>query len=241
VSAEAPVAGHLIEDSVFRKILIGSAVAHLLLGVLLVVSSGWRGSVRPAPIFVDLVAPPRARPAPTPPVVAKPAPKPVEKAVVLKPKPTPAPKPAPKPEPKAPPRETAPVQEAAPSAAEVLAKLRQQVGPTPEAAPREVAKTGNGGGRFDPELAAYHRRVRTLLQNNWAGVAAFRGQEKLMARFSVDLDPRGNVRSLSREESSGNRFFDDSAERAIRRSAPFPSPPRGDITLDVVFEPKGVF
>lgn len=234
-------AGTLLESARFRRSLVASGVGHLLLAAFLAFAPlVHRRAVTPTPVYVDIVSPPRPRPAPAmkvQPAAAKPRVRQrVEQPVVLKPKPAAKPKPA---EP-ATPAEPEPASKVAdaPSAADLLARLREQVGPETEVA--DQAERG-GGGRFDPVLAAYHRRVTGLLQSNWAGVAAFRGQQSLAAHFEVELDAMGGMVSLSKTRSSGNRFFDESAERAIRRSVPFPSPPRGAITLDVIFEPKGVF
>jgi TonB family protein len=243
MSAEETVGG-LLERRDFRRALVGSGVGHLLLAAALLIVPSFRSAyLRPSPVFVDLVAPPRpsapamkVQRAATLPVIRQQ----VEEAVVLRPKP----KPKAEPKPPAPEKAKEPVEPAkaeepveAPSAAELLARLREKVGEEPQSA----ARAGDGGGRFDPELAAYHRRVTAVLQSNWAGLSAFRGQSSLVAQFEVGLDGQGAVLELSQTRSSGNRFFDESAERAIRRSAPFPSPPRGPIRLDVVFEPKGVF
>lgn len=231
----APAAPALIQLPEFRRVLVVSGTAHLLLGLLLVVAPALRGpSLRPAPVFVEIVEPARPKPAPRPaPMKAPPKPAPrqvVDQPVVLKPKPRPTPEPKPRTEPRV---EETP----APSAAELLARLRDRVGPE-EAAARPAA---NGSrGRVDPLLAAYQRRVKAVLASNWTGVAAFHGQPELVAGFRVQLDSSGAIRGIRLERSSGNRFFDQSAERAIRRSTPFPSPPRGPTTLDVIFRPEGV-
>jgi TonB family protein len=199
-----------------------------------------RAPLSQAPLYVDLVAPPR----PKAPARAAPAAKPVkarqtiDQPLVLKPKPAP---PKPKPQPVAKPEKAEPAPKPAriPSAAEILAQLREQAeSEGEEAAPAEPARRG---GRFDPELAAYTRRVKTLLRANWGGAAAFKGEEGLAARFEVQLDARGRIQEVAPVRSSGNSYFDGSAERAIRASEPFPEPPRGPITLDLVFNPEGVF
>jgi TonB family protein len=220
----------LAQSAEFRRFLLGSFIGHVLLLIAFLVVPGLRLALQPpAPVYVDLIA---AAPAPAP--KPKPAPRQkLDQPVVLQPKKRipPKPKPVPKevPVPKEPPKETL-------SAAEILGRLREQVGDEPERTATEAAPRG----RFDPQMAAYQRRVRVLLQSNWAGVGRFQG-EQLVARFEVQIDSAGGVRSLRRVQSSGSRYFDDSAERAIRRSEPLPPPPRGAITLDLGFNPKGVF
>ncbi|MEE8558087.1 MAG: TonB family protein [Myxococcota bacterium] len=216
----------------FRRFLLGSAVGHaVLLGILVLAPSLPRASLRPAPVYVDLVA--LSKPAPA---VEKPkrSRQKVDQAVVLKPKPKRKPKPRPRLKPKPAPAETPAVP--APSAAEVMAKLRAQVGQ--ESSPEPERRAGRAG-RFDPLLAAYQRQIRILLRGNWGGGASFKDQAGLMVRFEVALTAHGTLRSMTRVRSSGNSYFDQAAERAIRSSA-FPAPPRGPITLDLVFNPEGI-
>jgi colicin import membrane protein len=229
-------AGSLLESGSFRRFLLGSSIGHLVLGaVLLVAPTISHAPLAPVPIYVDLVS--RPKPKAPPKAATKKAPKvrqTLDQPVVLKTKPAPkkpTPKAAPKPEPAEAPAKI-------PSAAEILAQLREKAESEAET---EAASQPTRPGRFDPELAAYHRRIRTLLRANWGGAGAFKARKGLVARFEVDLDATGRIRSLSSIGSSGDSFFDGSAERAIRSSDPFPAPPRGPITLDLVFNPEGVF
>lgn len=231
----------LLASRRFRRFLIGSAVGHVMLGVLLVVAPTLSRIRRPPePLFVDLVAPPR--PAKAPAAVQPKARQELKQALVLKPKKKAPPKkkaepkpPPPKKEPVKPAEEEAPAN--APTAAEILAQLREKVGDDPEAEPQASAARP---GRFDPQLAAYRRQVTALLRSNWGGAASW-AQEGLAARFEAQIEATGRIRSVSRVRSSGNWVFDDAAERAIWSSEPFPAPPRGALTLDLLFNPKGVF
>ena len=216
----------------FRRFLLGSAVGHAVLGGILVLAPSLpRASLRPAPVYVDLVA--ASKPAPA---VEKPkrSRQKVDQAVVLKPKHKPKPRPRSRPKPD--PAETPVPPVPAPSAAEVMAKLREQVGEEPSPDPE---RRGGRAGRYDPILAAYQRQIRILLRGNWGGGASFKDQAGLMVRFEVALTALGTLRSMTRVRSSGNPYFDEAAERAIRSSA-FPAPPRGPITLDLVFNPAGI-
>jgi TonB family protein len=227
----------LLASSRFRRFLLGSAIGHVLLLAILVVAPNLpRVRPPPEPLFVDLVAPPE--PAKAPPAAQPPARQELKQPLVLKPK-----KKAAKPKP--PPPKKEPVEEVEeeappsppPSAAEILAQLREKVGTDPEAKPQAVPARA---GRFDPELAAYRRQVTALLRSNWAGAASWE-KEGLAARFEAQVEATGRIRSVSRVRSSGDWVFDDAAERAIWSSEPFPPPPRGALTLDLLFNPKGVF
>jgi len=45
------------------------------------------------------------------------------------------------------------------------------------------------------------------------------------ARFAFVIKQDGTIESLRLEESSGHPELDEAAEKAIKRSAPFPNPP----------------
>lgn len=240
-----PSSQELLESREFRRLLWVSLACHLGL-----VTAFWLGGqlrwptpTPNAPVFVDIIAP---APAPAPAPAAKPAPA-REKPVVIpkrarpKPKPEPKvvakvePKPKPKPEPKVEPKaEPAPE---APSAAELLAKIRDRVDSSAPA----TGKTAAAGGVFNPQLAAYQRDIKVLLNSSWIGAGQFRTQPELASTYAVNIDDAGKLRDVQLTASSGNRFYDESTERAIYRAAPFPPPPGGAKTLEVHFRPSGVF
>ena len=247
----------LLASPRFRRLLAWSACAHVALFVLANVRlHSSRTVMPPAAVMVQLVAPPSsgspkgaagavapARPKPERVVnLPKPKAEPPKPKAVEKPKPTPAPvaKPAPKPEP---PKAEAPP-EPTKSAAEVLAALRERVGSKPgaetsDAEEASAAASAAAGGRFDVEMAAYNNRVKALLRSNWAN-AAFANDPTLKAQYLVRVDSGGGILSVELVRSSGNPYFDESAERAIKKSAPWPPPPRGAFELDLVFNPGGV-
>lgn len=217
----------LVQEQNFRRLLSWSLGVHLLaLGFWVVAPVTRRAPLLSAPVFVDIVAAPKAAARP------KRARQVVDEPVVIpkQPKPLPKPKPKPKPEaqPKAPP----------PSADELLAKLREKVEARDAALARSATATSAGAGRFDPQMAAYQRKLKALLYANWVGAQVFRGRADLNARFQVQIDPSGGLGSVALVGSSGNRYFDESAERAIWKTRPFPRPPRGALTLTLDFDPK---
>ncbi len=240
------LAGHgeaLAYSREFRRLVAMSAGVHLLLAFVLAVRFHPGVELQPTPVMVDLIAsaPAPAARAPTAAPAAKPKPA-LEKVVVLpKDKPPPAkPKPDPKPAPQAKPvprPEPAKPEAPAKTPEEILADLRSRVEARAETA--ALPASAATGGRFDPEMAAYERRVLALLQSNWVGMRAFGSDPSLLARFVVRVDAVGAIVSVDLVRSSGNSYFDDSAERAIRKSAPLPAPPR-PVILDVNFNPGGV-
>ncbi len=238
------------EDAFSRWVWI-SAVGHavLLAAFVLTPKPTPRSSLLPAVVRVNLVpAGPVARPAPAPP---RPAPEPAPKAVP-KPPPPPPPPPAPKkvvlpteptrtaePKPKvARPRpEPRKAPEPAPQPEEtyedVLASLRQEAGenaPQPvevaQAEPLPGAGPGGGGAVGVPisaEEAAWRRRAKLHVHRAWVLAPGFRMQN-LETEVRVRLGPGGHVSDLRVVRSSGNPWYDESVERAIRKASPLPRP-----------------
>ncbi len=207
----------LLQVPAFRRMLVWSVAGHVVLGLVLVWSP--RSDARPLeplPIFVEVVE----RAAPEPPARRKP--RQIVEEVVIPKRPKAARKPPPKREP-------------APTAEEILSQLREKLGSPsrPATSERSAAR-----GRFDPEMAAYRKRIKALLYSNWAGARVFRTQGRLVVHFRVEVDADGVVRSLDLLRTSGNRHFDESAERAIWKVEPFPAPPRGAFTLTLTFDPR---
>lgn len=212
-------------DPAFRRLLVWSVGVHLGLGVVLTLSPVGRAAI-PAPhaVMVELLSAPPAAPA------RRPRRQVVDEPVVI-PKRAKLAKPAP---PKAPAKP-------APSltAQQLIAKIRDEM-PAEKLEPGAAAPAAPS--RFaDPRLAAYRSRVRALLRKNWSGARAFAGQPALLARFEVEISAAGNLVAVARSQGSGNRYYDESAERAIWRAEPFPAPPRGELTLDINFRPGAVF
>ncbi len=233
--------GTLVQEQLFRRLLLWSLGAHLVaMGVSLIAPTVRRAPIISVPVFVDLVAAPKPAAAPpkrTRQVVDEPVVIPRKPKPLPKPKPKAEPKPAPKEEPKPPPK--AEPKEPPPSAEELLARLRENVEARTAATPSQTQAATGAPGRFDPQMAAYQRKLKALLYSNWAGAQAFRGRDDLVASFKVQLDPGGGVREVSLVGSSGDRYFDESAERAIWKTRPFPRPPRGALVLTLAFDPKG--
>lgn len=250
------LADTLFTDAGFPRTLALSAAGHLVvMGLLLSGLALPRIHSLPAPVYVDLVAPPTppraksAARASAPRRVARHRPRQrVVQPVLIPRSPPPAPKARPKakpkvaPAPRTPPRAKSaetPQPAPPPTADEILAQLRARVSSRPETAQLEAP--GVEEGRFDPLLARYQRQVLARLRANWTGVRAFQQHAGLRARYQVRLDASGALREVTLARGSGNPFFDESAERAIRRADPYPRPPRGALTLDLTFEPGGVF
>lgn len=236
----------LLESRAFRRLLALSLAAHVAL-FLIMTFRPHRSAVliSPSPVMVNVVdvpkpagAAPARKPAAKPPPPkpeAKPEPpkpKPKVDEIVIPKEPAPLaakPKPAAKPEP------------APKSAEELLAELTKKVEarnppsqPAAEAAPGPAAPIAGGPGVFDPTLSPWVARVRTVVHSNWSGAQLC----KAVPVFTLEVDESGALRDLELAKSSGDRYCDESAERAIRKSDPLPAPPRGALALELGMNPK---
>ncbi len=104
---------------------------------------------------------------------------------------------------------------------------------------------GDEGSELGTELILYYSQVRQKISKEWVIIKSeFSGA--LVARIIVRIDVNGNVITTNFKQSSGDGSFDESAMRAVRKSAPFPIQPKAiqaDLTQDgfeFVFNPKTV-
>jgi protein TonB len=223
----------------FRRLLAYSGIAHLALLLVFTFSPRPAGTALPAVVRVDLVAAAPAKPAPAQPA-AKPKPPKPKKTVLPaqprkapKPKPVAKPKPAPKPEPAAEPQA---------DYDDVMAQLRKQAGEVK--GPAVVAGAGSGlpsAGRgipVSPEVMAWMRRAKVHVTRAWVLAPGFRTQS-LTTEIRVRLNAGGQVLGTRVVRRSGNPWFDESVERAIKKASPLPPPPEADEWL-FVFRPEDV-
>ena len=227
----------------FRRLLAYSGIAHLALLLVFTFSPRPAGTALPAVVRVDLVAaaPATAKPAPAQPAAKPKPPKPKKtvlpaqprKAPKPKPKPVAKPKPAPKPEPAAEPQA---------DYDDVMAQLRKQAGEVK--GPAVVAGAGSGllsAGRgipVSPEVMAWMRRAKVHVTRAWVLAPGFRTQS-LTTEIRVRLNAGGQVLGTRVVRRSGNPWFDESVERAIKKASPLPPPPEADEWL-FVFRPEDV-
>lgn len=136
--------------------------------------------------------------------------------------------------------------------ADALARMQQAVGDKdkPEAGNGSGESVGTGAGNgtglgrrgFNP-IDFYKMQLKLAIEQNWVF-------NDLLARMDQDLEVRilikilksGEIRDITYETRSGNRYLDDSAKKAIQRANPLPGLPKGMASYDVVviFTPKGL-
>jgi TonB family protein len=216
---------------------IGIAAAALLhLALILWLTLDWRLSIsppEPKAVPVRLVlAPPEPEPAPAPPS----PPQPPKYRESGKDEQTTAPPSSeqPSPEPAAPPVSSPSTDQPTPSRAHSKAEKPAPSAPRKEAAIVRAPKPevrhsieiepGDRDLRGDP----YLNRLRDLIERHWIvpkAASKFGLPLEGVAVYSVIIDPRGNLRSVTLRRSSGAAVLDEAGERMLREAAPFPPPP----------------
>ncbi len=86
------------------------------------------------------------------------------------------------------------------------------------------APGGEGGSPLITDSANfpypwYITQVREALWNSWTSRMPSAGSLRCTVRFSISRE--GDIKSVSVEQSSGNRLFDNAAESAAQAAAPF--------------------
>jgi colicin import membrane protein len=96
-----------------------------------------------------------------------------------------------------------------------------------EASSARQAATGPRERVAETNLAmnAYYEALWSRIKAEWALPRGILPSENLEAVIDVTIGRSGNVTSLNIEKGSGNRYFDQSAIRAIRKASPFPPIP----------------
>jgi protein TonB len=204
----------------FRRLMGWSAGAHLLLLLLMIFGAGpWSRSRSDSVVFVDVIAAAIPQPAP-----AAPAKKQVvDEAVVIpkQPKKLVKKKPAKKKVEKKP-------EPPGPSAQELLAQMRERQAASTVVADirskHEAGRQAGRTGRVDPRAKRYIDGIEACIYSKltWRDTAPHPDAEVL---FDFDIDASGRLVSVQIARGSGNRFLDESAERAIWKCQPFGAPP----------------
>ena len=96
------------------------------------------------------------------------------------------------------------------------------------------------GGQGNSLDAGYLMRLRKAIRDNTVFNQAVSGNPR--AEFTVNLSGSCEVLQVRLKSSSGNRSWDEAAERAISRTTPFPKPPSGTCpgSMLISHQPKDV-
>lgn len=83
---------------------------------------------------------------------------------------------------------------------------------------------GEEGNVIDPALIQYYNAVKKKINREWI-LARQDVSGNMVTKIVVMIDGSGHVTRTWFKKTSGDGSFDDSALRAIKKAAPYPSPP----------------
>lgn len=102
---------------------------------------------------------------------------------------------------------------------------------------------GEGGSVASSLLGFYGDRVKETISRNWVFSEAIKAQG-LETRLMVVINRDGSIVDLRIVKTSGNAIFDESALRAVRKSAPLPPLPQvisyPKVEIGIRFSPEGL-
>ena len=91
----------------------------------------------------------------------------------------------------------------------------------------------------------YKAEIPYYIQKNWVFSEQLAGgRNNLVAWLVIEIRPDGNIMDIWFEERSGNRYFDDQAYKAVKKSNPLPPLPEGYsrpyLNVGLRFTPSGL-
>jgi TonB family protein len=98
--------------------------------------------------------------------------------------------------------------------------------PQAKTAPEKTAGSDSqpGDGEINARMHSYYALIWSRIKGSWAFISPSPG-EVLEAVIDVTILRSGAVTEVNFEKRSGNRYFDESAMKAIRKASPFPPLP----------------
>lgn len=91
--------------------------------------------------------------------------------------------------------------------------------------PSAHAARGNAGEANGGKMNAYYARLWAKIKGQWALPRGILPEQKLETVINIVILRDGTLSGLNFERSSGNKYFDQSAARAVRKASPFPPLP----------------
>lgn len=111
---------------------------------------------------------------------------------------------------------------------------------------RPEKKVIEDNGAYEPDQSTVRQRIVAFyaedlkyhVEQNWAMPDRFVGNTGLMATVALTVHRDGTIDDIWFKIRSGNRYFDDSVERAVRKSSPAPPFPETikDPVLNIFIE-----
>ncbi|MFH1154977.1 MAG: TonB family protein [Pseudomonadota bacterium] len=128
-----------------------------------------------------------------------------------------------------------------------LARIEQQVQKSaPVARPQASVGVESEGGSSEGSTRAidlYNLELMYRIQQNWAFNERLAGADNnIQVRILIKILKNGELRDVWFETRSGNKYLDESALKAIKKSNPMPALPAGYLSYDVglIFTPSGL-
>jgi len=128
---------------------------------------------------------------------------------------------------------------------EAFSRLEQKVTRQGGSRPfTNVEGTGIDGDKTDYEaIDLYNLELMHRIQQNWAfNERLAKSARGIETRVIIKILQNGQIRDIWFETRSGNSYLDDSAMKAVKKSAPLPPLPRGYTSYDIglKFTPSGL-
>ncbi len=128
---------------------------------------------------------------------------------------------------------------------EALKRLQAAIA-SKEAGKGNAAGSGSGSGmgtKGSSPLTLYQMLVKSAIEQNWVYNDLMAGlNQNLEVTILVKVLKSGEIRDISYETRSGNRYLDESAKKAIQRANPLPELPKGlsSYEFGLIFSPRGL-
>ncbi len=111
--------------------------------------------------------------------------------------------------------------------------------------PDAIGGGGNGPTRALSQIDVYNAEIASRIQQNWAFSEQLAGEHKgLHTIIVMDILKNGEIQDVRVERKSGNRYLDESAYRAVRKTDPLPPLPdsyrKQVYTIGFRFTPAGI-
>jgi TonB family protein len=122
-----------------------------------------------------------------------------------------------------------------PTKADSSAQAIPEAGAMSDAKTAPASPPSAGDGDMDAKVRAYYAMIWSRIKSGWSLPAGILPGDSLETVIDVTILRSGTVTDVNFEKRSGNRFFDDSAMKAIRKASPFPPLPAwvGEASLGV--------
>ena len=110
-------------------------------------------------------------------------------------------------------------------AAANAATPKPQAKASPEAKSGPASPPSPGDAEINVKMRAYYAMIWSRIKGGWALPQGILPGEQLETVIDVTILRSGAVTGMNFEKRSGNRYFDESALKAIRKAIPFPPLP----------------